>query len=411
MGVLRRRNFGLVFAGAIISQIGDMALFVALPFWIYRLTGSVAATGTMFIALTLPQLLVSPFAGVFVDRWDRRVTMLVSDLLRVGIVASLLLVHDRDQVWIIYLVGFAESTASRFFLPARAALVPLLVEVEELPQANAMMGICEGVAQLGGPALGGVLIAAAGPHGAVLLDAATYLGSAAAIAAMRLAPTRTHTAVQSASSVRGVLRDLRDGIGIVLSRPALRAVFAMQGLFMLSQGIINALLVVMVSRIWGGGSKELGWLITAEGAGALAGGIVLGGVAGRMSPRTLMLAGGAGCGVFVALLVNQPSVYAGMGLIFLVGILAVCMMIGEQTTMQLGSDDHNRGRVASLMMAVSAASALLATAVTSAVAGRVGILPMLDLAATAMALGGLAALLAPAGMRAEEPAVMAEPAA
>src|SRR5581483_8396694 len=123
-----------------------------------------------------------PVAGVFVDRWNRKATMIAADLLRAGVIAGLLLVHGAGEVWLIFALGFAESVVSRFFFPARAAVLPLLVAPEQLPQANAAMGLIEPLSQLGGPALGGVLVAVWGPHGAALVDALSYLLSAAAIA-------------------------------------------------------------------------------------------------------------------------------------------------------------------------------------------------------------------------------------
>src|SRR5712692_4736324 len=103
--VLKQRDLGLLFGGQVISQIGDFVLFVALPFWIYQLTGLATATGLMFAALTLPQLFLSPIAGVFVDRWDRRTTMIIADLIRAGIMLAYFTVRTADQAWIIYLLA------------------------------------------------------------------------------------------------------------------------------------------------------------------------------------------------------------------------------------------------------------------------------------------------------------------
>lgn len=107
LSVLRQRDLSLLFGGQLISQVGDYVLYVALPFWIYQLTGSAMATGAVFASLTLPQLFLSPIAGVFVDRWDRRVTMIFADLARAGIMLAYFTVRTPDQVWIIYVLAFA----------------------------------------------------------------------------------------------------------------------------------------------------------------------------------------------------------------------------------------------------------------------------------------------------------------
>ena len=126
--LLRQRNFSLLWIGQIISIIGDWVLFIALPFYTYSLTGSVLATGAMFIVSTLPRLLLGSVAGVFVDRWDRKRTMIMADLLRVLLIAMLLLVRSRDWLWLIYVSAFLESVVSQFFNPAKTAIIPLLVD-------------------------------------------------------------------------------------------------------------------------------------------------------------------------------------------------------------------------------------------------------------------------------------------
>src|SRR5947209_71944 len=121
LAVLRQRNFVLFWAGQIISMVGDWVLFVALPFYIYSLTGSTLATGIMFIVQTIPRLVFSSVAGVFVDRWNRKYTMLVTDLVQACVLLPLFFVHSREWVWIIYLFACIESTVSQFFIPAKTA--------------------------------------------------------------------------------------------------------------------------------------------------------------------------------------------------------------------------------------------------------------------------------------------------
>ncbi len=123
--LLRQRNFSLLWFGQFISVIGDWVLFIALPFYTYSLTGSVLATGAMFIVSTLPRLVLGSVAGVFVDRWDRKRTMIVADVLRVLLVAMLLFVRSRDWLWLIYASSFLESVVSQFFNPAKSAIIPL----------------------------------------------------------------------------------------------------------------------------------------------------------------------------------------------------------------------------------------------------------------------------------------------
>lgn len=395
---LRNRNVALLFAGHTISVAGDMVLYIALPFWVYQLTGSAMATGFMFAALTLPQLFFSPLAGVFTDRVNRKYLMIFSDLLRAALMLGYFTVNTADQVWIIYLLAFAESTVSQFFRPAVMAVVPMLTDgEEELKRANALLGASWALGQLAGPALGGILVTTAGPHGAALFDAITYLVSAALLVFMRV-PARAHVAAKFEAFNQALYQvgsELREGIRVVLARPALRVVFAALGILMLSQGIINVLLIVLVQEIWHVGATEFGWFVAAEGFGGLIGTALVGALATRLSAKRMIVGGGVISGLILLIIVNQPSIYVAMVLMILAMIAIVAFDIGLTTLIQLGSDDSNRGRVSGLMQTMMAASQLVAIAATSLLADQVGAVLLLNLSAILFSVGGLVALLAP----------------
>ena len=115
---LRQRNFALLWLGQFISITGDWVLGIALPFYVYQVTGSVLASGTMFVAEGIPPLFLGSLAGVFVDRWDRRRTMIAADLGRALVLLLVLAVRSRDRLWLIYPVAFLEATMAQFFNPA-----------------------------------------------------------------------------------------------------------------------------------------------------------------------------------------------------------------------------------------------------------------------------------------------------
>jgi MFS family permease len=141
----------------------------------------------LVIASALPMLLLGPVAGVFVDRWDRKRTMIISDLLRALLVLLCLLVRTPDQVWIYYVVAFLMSCVSRFFFPAQNAALPLIVpDKDELLTANGLMQIVQTAGLLIGPALAGFSIGLWGAQVAFLADSATYLISAVAITTMTI---------------------------------------------------------------------------------------------------------------------------------------------------------------------------------------------------------------------------------
>src|ERR687883_648003 len=105
LAILRQRNFGLLWSAGLISLAGDWMLRIALPIYVYQLTGSTLSTGTMLMAAILPDVLFGSIAGVFVDRWDRKRTMVISNLLLAAGLLPLLLVRSADQLWLIYIVA------------------------------------------------------------------------------------------------------------------------------------------------------------------------------------------------------------------------------------------------------------------------------------------------------------------
>lgn len=395
---LRNRNVALLFGAQGISIAGDMVLFIALPFWILQLTGSAMATGMMFAALTIPQLLVSPIAGVLVDRWDRKRLMIFADVTRAALVSCYLLINSADQVWLIYLIAFSESAVSQFFRPSVMAVLPTLVNgEEELTQANAAIGASFALGQLGGPALGGALVAMFGPHAAALFDAGTYLLSALFVVAM-IIPSRERAAVGFANArhaVGQITEDLVKGVRVVLARPTLRIVFLSIGFLFLSQGIINVLLVVLVKQIWHVGAQELGFAVSAQGVGGIIGTLIVGALAARVSPRKMIIGGGGIAGLVFLVMVNQPSAYTAIGLMVFLGMCIVAFDVGLTTLLQLGSDDENRGRVSSLMQTVMALAQLVSIGLTSLLADGLGAPVLLNIAGVLFVLGGLVAVLVP----------------
>ena len=175
LGLLRRRDLGLLWAGGLISETGDWLLLVGLPVWVLELTGSSLVTASVFLVGLLPSLLARPLAGVLVDRWDRRRTLVAVSLAQAVFLLPLLAVHGRQQLWIVYLVIAVESVLAQLNDPARNALLPALVEDRELVGANALIGLNGNLARLVGSPLGGVLVELAGLPGLVLGDAVSFL--------------------------------------------------------------------------------------------------------------------------------------------------------------------------------------------------------------------------------------------
>ena len=176
LSVLRQRDFALLWFAGLVSMTGDWMLVVALPITVYELTGSAFATGAILITNKLAALLLGSVAGVFVDRWDRKRTMVIANLIRGPALLLLLMVDSADRVWIVYVVAAVMSAVGQFFRPAENALLPLLVGKEQLVPANALNALNDNLGRLAGPALGGLVAAWIGLGGVAIIDAATYPG-------------------------------------------------------------------------------------------------------------------------------------------------------------------------------------------------------------------------------------------
>ncbi len=269
--VLRKRNFALLWIGQLVSMIGDWVLIVALPFYIYQRTSSTLATGTMFIVEVLPRLFFGSLAGVFVDRWDRRRTMIAADLSRSLILLPLLLVHSHEWLWLIYLVGFTESLLAQFFSPAQAAFIPHLVEEEQLTTANSANSLGEELTRLIGPTLGGFLLALLGLNSVVLVDSTSFVFSALMIlliaqrSAKSMAPR-----IEAASSTTeaNVWREWLEGLRLVRNERLIAILFFVMGIALVGEGTGRAVFVPFLSKVAGGNALTFGWIMTAQGVGA-----------------------------------------------------------------------------------------------------------------------------------------------
>src|SRR5215218_7424050 len=293
LAVLRQRNFALLWAGGLISMLGDWLLFIALPFYIYNLTGSALATGAMFIAETLPILLFGSIGGVFADRWDRKRTMIVADLLRAALLLLLLAVRSPEWLWAIYLVVFVQSSVGQFFNPAKGALIPQLVDESLLMPANSLNSLGVELTRLIGAPLGGALMALMGLPSVVGLDCISFALSAlliGLIVAPRGGKANASVAADAGISalLAGIWRDLVEGLRLVRGTRWLTGLFLAMGVMMLGQGITNVLLVPFVEQVLHGDAQIFGWIVTAQGVGGLIGGLLAGTIGRLFSPVRIM---------------------------------------------------------------------------------------------------------------------------
>jgi MFS family permease len=405
LAILRQRNFALLWLGGLISFVGDWVLFIALPVYVSDLTGSAMATGGMFIAQTAPRLLFGAVAGVFVDRWDRRRTMIVANLLSAAALLLLLPVRSGADLWLVYLAAFLQASIALFFQPAESALVPTLVGEEHLVHANALTALNWELTRLIAPPLGGLVMALFGLGSVIAIDSFSFLFSAVMIALIALpAAERTRPIDKSPAPVAGawraVWRELVDGLRLVQHAHVVRALFIITGVAMVAEGIINVLGFPWLKEVLHGDALTRGWMASAQAVGGLIGGLLIGRLARRVQPVYLIGLSGIVLGLASLALINVTALPidaslwlpAALLLKLLQGLPIMGLFVSVDTLIQQSVADQYRGRIFGAYGALSALTTLVGQAAASLLGDRVGLVPVLNWMGIMYLLAGVCAL-------------------
>ncbi|HKG48577.1 MAG TPA: MFS transporter [Pyrinomonadaceae bacterium] len=283
----RNRSFRLLWLGQVVSQMGDWFNTIALYTIILKLTGSGRDVGLLLVARFIPSFFFGPISGVIADRFSRQRIMIVSDVLRAVVVLGFLFVRRADQLWLIYVLTVFQLGLSTFFEPARTAAIPSIVEDRELVAANAISSVTWSAMLTIGAAIGGFITGLFGTDVSFVLDAATYLLSAALIASIRL-PKREKRERQKLSLGRLLgINETIEGIKYVKDRPRVLAVLLVKPAWGLGGGILT-LLAVFGERIFPVGKDAaggIGVLFAARGIGTAVGPIVARRISGEGDRR------------------------------------------------------------------------------------------------------------------------------
>ena len=296
---LRHRNFRLLFFGRVVSFAGSAMAPVALAFAVLGLGGSATDLGLVLSLAILPQVFFLLIGGVIADRLPRHLVMVASNLLA-GVaqaVAAVLLISGRAEIWELAVIALVRAVASSFFFPAQQGIVPQTVAADDLQPANALLRLGLNATNIGGAALGGLIVAAAGPGWAIGVDAVSYFAAAAILLPMHVrAPTREES--------EGFVHELRTGWHEFRSRTWIWVVVVG---FAFANGAASAgfnILGPVIAKESLGGASVWGLVIAATGVGLVVGGLI----ALRVRPDHPLLVGVA----MITLLV-PPLVLLALG--------------------------------------------------------------------------------------------------
>ena len=395
-----RRDLRLVLSAGIISLTGDWVLTIGLIYRVYAVTGSTVASALTMASSFAPQVLLSAVAGVFADRWDRKRTMIVADLLLAAGLLPLLLVRGAGQVWIVFVVMFAEGALKQFFSPAEQAMVPRLVPDEELLAANALNGQVSNASRLAGSAIGGILVAAGGLAAVTLTDAASFAVSAVLLTLVRTSgraagPDPSGEQVRTIRlGLRRIGAELRAGLGLTGRNRVLRALMIFALVTSVGEGIMSTLFTPFVEHVLHGSSQAFGLVVAAQAVGGIAGGVVAASASHRARASRLLSVGAIGFGLVDLAIFLYPLGYVAVwpaivGMI-IVGVPGALALAGLITLFQRNTEDAYRGRVFGAISTAEGVTVLAGTLAAGYLSRVAGIIPVLAIQGAGYVAAGIA---------------------
>ncbi len=386
--VFRNPSFTRVWFAQLISTIGDSFTMIAIGIYIFRLTGSALQVGLMLMATSVPTMILGLFAGVFVDRFDRKKIMMAADISRALLIFLIPTLLQYHVAWL-YIIVMLISSIGTFFHPAFDSVLPELATDEELTAANSMIAISSfGSTAVGFAASG--MIAAYSIEWAFYIDAVTFLVSALFLASLKIDKLE----VAEVTNVSAVFRNMRDGAKLMIETPVLKSLLGISLLYALSIGIWNTMLLPFATDALGATEFEYGLQEGATSIGFVVASLLMARYASRLREGVWISLGLLGMGFFGVFYSFSTSVPLAILLVTLTGFWNAPYAVARRTLMQRNVDREMRGRVFGTMMTVGHVVMLLGMGLAG-LADYVGVREMM-LAGTLLALvAGAAALFVP----------------
>jgi len=383
--VLRRRDLRLLLSAGLVSLTGDWVLRIGLAYYVYALTGDTLASALMLLASFIPQIVLGSLAGVFVDRWDLRRTMVATNLLQALGLLPLLAVHRPGQIWIVYAVTAYQGCVQQFFAPAEQSLLPRLAPDDHLVAANALNNQNGDLSRLVGSALGGVAAAAGGITLLALADAVSFLLSAALIAAIPVAPGPPGRTPSPQAQLGARIAQLRtewaDGIRLALRERVLRAIIVFTCVTCVGEGIMSTLFAPFVRSVLHAGAGTYGLIVAVQAVGGIGGGLLTAWIGERLRTAPALAWSAITFGLIdLALFFYPPvfpAVWPALVLMVLVGFPCALMTTSAMTLLQRHTAEGVRGRVFGALGAAEGLAVVAGTCAAGFLGRTVGVIPIL----------------------------------
>jgi MFS family permease len=376
----RYRNYRLFFGGQIVSLCGSWMTITATSWLVYRLTGSALLLGVIGFASQFPAFLLTPFGGIFVDRWNRHRLLVATQTMSMLVSFTLagLTLGGIVTIPVLIVVSVVQGMVNAFDMPTRQAFVVSLVEDKgDLGNAIALNSSMFNAARLVGPSIAGALIAASNEGWCFFIDGVSFLAVIAALLAMRV-PGRPPASSRHTSA----LEQFAEGWSYTYASTPIRSIIALIALVCLAGAPYAVLMPIFAGSILRGGPHTLGFLMTASGAGALLGALWL---ASRRAVHGLSRTVPVAAAVFGFGLVAfsfSRALWLSLALLVVVGFGLIVQIASSNTLLQTIVEDGKRGRVMSFFLTAYFGTTPIGSLAAGALSARFG-------APWVVALGGL----------------------
>ena len=302
------RRFFTIWTGQALSLFGSALVQFALIWWLTQESGSATVLAIATLVGMLPQIVLGPFAGALVDRWNRRIIMIAADLTiaLVSLLLAYLFATGTVQIWHIYAVMAVRALGGAFHYPAMAASTPLMVPNEQLTRINGLNQALQGVNSLVAPPVGALLLGILPTQGILMIDVGTALIAILPLLFLSVPQPEQHKD-EHAGLKPSLFQDVRDGLAYVRTIPGFTAIISMALFLNFLLVPTGALVPLLVTKHFGKGAIELGLLESSMGIGIIAGGILLSIWGGFKKKIATSLTGIIGLGVGVMLVGIAPA--------------------------------------------------------------------------------------------------------
>lgn len=341
--VFRNRNFTKMWTGQLISTMGSALTSLACSILIFRLTNSAMSVGLMLMATAAPSLVVGLFAGVIVDRYDRKKIMIASDLIRAVLVLLIPFLIPLNIIWL-YVIVILTSAIKQFFDPAHESVLPEVASDTELAAANSLMAISSFGSTAIGFAASGLIASSTDIRWAFYLDAFSFLLSALCIYLVRIKPNQ----VEGENNAKIVIKNLKAGLHQLFDTPVLRSLFTAQMPVMVAFGLTNSLLLPFALRALNATEFEYGIQEGMTSLGFVVGSLLLAGICDRMREGAWIATSYIGMAAAGIVYSFSHSIPLAIAILTVSGFFNAPSVIGRRLIVQRNTPREMRGRVNSV---------------------------------------------------------------